>query len=709
MPDPAAASIGAGRPTPDATVRGIASAGPLVGCAAALLLTACAERDPIAPDPALVLALGVESLDIRQGDSTTLVVTIARSGFAGPVTILAGDPPAGIGIDSVRIAAEESSATLLVAAGWDAPIGTTAVTIRAVADDGPVAEAPLALRIEAPPEPAASCDGPGGTVRAGAASGLWRRVHGPHRLTDTVTVVDSLTIEAGSLVCGAPGAVIAGDLRSLLVAPGTAAQPITFTAAQPEARWGGIDFRTSDPGGGRGVQVRMSHVVLEDADAGIRMGYGQRAELEHAVVRRMGGPAVAVGGLTLRNSVVEAVCEDPDCEAAVATCCNDSYMILEHVVVRGSGGGGVSALAGRSGVELENVRIEGSGGTGLFLGDDAPRGFFTEVTRAIPPIVIQGGQSYPAEFHVGNVPVLLPTLEAQEQWVGNARDTVILRHVRGTRLAEAVIGPRLGWALRGGSSPFLTIGVLRMLPGASLALGQTVVVERMDAQGTAASPVTFRSSVGPGAGHRGGGLLLAGAPADTSRIAHARLDRMIIDAEPAHALVLHDIVGTESFLRLAAPGSRLTRAALRGAFGPGPFASHWHYDELTHPLRVAGRDVLVSDCDISDSQGDGIRTDAADGVVVRDCNIHGNAGVGLRNTAAGAVDARYNWWGDPAGPFGPAGDGVAGMVDFEPFRTAPLPLASPCPLTGCAAAPAAPARPGPRRGAGPAGRPRRSG
>jgi hypothetical protein len=152
---------------------------------------------------------------------------------------------------------------------------------------------------------------------------------------------------------------------------------------------------------------------------------------------------------------------------------------------------------------------------------------------------------------------------------------------------------------------------------------------------------------------------------------------MIMDAEPGHALVVHDVVATESFLRLAAPGSRLTRASIQGAFGPGPFSSHWHYVDFTHPLHIAGPHVRVSDCDVSHSPGDGIVADSADGVVVWDCDIQDNAGVGLRNTAADTVDARHNWWGDPAGPFGPAGDGVAGPVDFEPFRTAPVPRASP--------------------------------
>jgi hypothetical protein len=44
------------------------------------------------------------------------------------------------------------------------------------------------------------------------------------------------------------------------------------------------------------------------------------------------------------------------------------------------------------------------------------------------------------------------------------------------------------------------------------------------------------------------------------------------------------------------------------------------------------------------------------------------------NVTPDTVDARDNWWGDPAGPLGPGGDGVAGNVVYEPWRSEPVPL-----------------------------------
>lgn len=53
------------------------------------------------------------------------------------------------------------------------------------------------------------------------------------------------------------------------------------------------------------------------------------------------------------------------------------------------------------------------------------------------------------------------------------------------------------------------------------------------------------------------------------------------------------------------------------------------------------------------------------------CNIVANEGDGIHNAGAGQVDAVLNWWGDAAGPLGPAGDGFFGSVRYDPFLLAP--------------------------------------
>lgn len=43
----------------------------------------------------------------------------------------------------------------------------------------------------------------------------------------------------------------------------------------------------------------------------------------------------------------------------------------------------------------------------------------------------------------------------------------------------------------------------------------------------------------------------------------------------------------------------------------------------------------------------------------------------MNNVGTAVVDATDNWWGDPAGPDGPEGDGVDGPIDVEPWLTDP--------------------------------------
>jgi hypothetical protein len=80
-----------------------------------------------------------------------------------------------------------------------------------------------------PPLPT-SCADPGGTEHRGLIAGqvMWRAADGPHRLVETV-VVDSLTIEAGALVCARGGAEIQVRTRWALmgqvVAEGTVDAP----------------------------------------------------------------------------------------------------------------------------------------------------------------------------------------------------------------------------------------------------------------------------------------------------------------------------------------------------------------------------------------------------------------------------------------------------------------------------------------------------
>ena len=96
-------------------------------------------------------------------------------------------------------------------------------------------------------------------------------------------------------------------------------------------------------------------------------------------------------------------------------------------------------------------------------------------------------------------------------------------------------------------------------------------------------------------------------------------------------------------------------------------------DTVRAPLLISEGSATISSCRITGSSVAGARVEAAadSAVSLTGCDIHDNAGAGVHNLSPHAVAAEQNWWGDPAGPLGPDGDGVSGSVDYEPYRTEP--------------------------------------
>lgn len=71
--------------------------------------------------------------------------------------------------------------------------------------------------------------------------------------------------------------------------------------------------------------------------------------------------------------------------------------------------------------------------------------------------------------------------------------------------------------------------------------------------------------------------------------------------------------------------------------------------------------------------GDAVADDV--GLKIRDNSFVTNSGPGISYTVSypaispTSIDGRMNWWGDPAGPSGPSGDGVSAGVIFDPWTT----------------------------------------
>lgn len=536
------------------------------------------------------------------------------------------------------------------------------------------------------PDFSGTCDSEGGTVRHGTVSGSWTRNQSPHRLADTVYVSGELVIEAGALVCLGPEAAISwrpGEAGKV-VAAGTAEAPVVFTADRPGGTWGGFVYRDPHHLSGTAA-VDLTHAVIENAAAGIDLGYGQAARVHGGVIRRVAGPGVNAGSTLLRDVVVDSACQGGGSCTAVSAWYADSKIVLEDVLIRGSGGGGVG-LAHRSGIELARVRIEGSTGTGLSISwHPGGAGYVGSVDRVEHPIHITGGHGQPASIPVAAAVALLPSLEAQERWTGNAEDVVGV--FSSGSIPDLVVGPGLAWSLsREQFGP--SVGHLHMLSGARFSGGH---VGRVTAEGTAEHPVAIR------------GTVLMGSVAGPSRIVHGRLLNVIIASGETHALELSDVLAEHGYISLAGPASRLERVFVRGVVDPWPewtYLAHFSPGATpTEAVRIAAADVILERCEVAHSRSDGIRVEMAQGVRIRDCNIEHNVGVGIRNVAAEPVDARDNWWGDPEGPLGTEGDGVDGAVNFEPYRTTPValdaPVASTVMLTPAGARSTSPTAPSP--------------
>jgi hypothetical protein len=278
--------------------------------------------------------------------------------------------------------------------------------------------------------------------------------------------------------------------------------------------------------------------------------------------------------------------------------------------------------------------------------------------------------------------------------------------------------------------------VLTIEPGATVCVNKIRVadVSRIIAAGTAVEPIHF--GVRDRASHWEG--MAFQPPSNASAISGASVLRHTVIENPlavdvaAHPIIVEDTLirrdssvsrqdssgaGVGGCARLAIRQHRLggiapSRVVRTIVDGLGSTPGAWDYgygcpaldiqiSDETPPLVVSARVInswgpgvgitvrgpakdvsqtLLTDCEISGSAEVGLFVDAdasADSLPrLTSCNVFGNAQqgvVGGSNTAM-QLDARGNWWGDPAGPLGPAGDRVAGNVDASSPLAAPLQL-----------------------------------
>lgn len=497
---------------------------------------------------------------------------------------------------------------------------------------------------------------------------LWRAADGPHIVVDSVQITSELRIDAGAVVCGVPGAGLILGSGGTLDVRGTAAEPVTLTARDPALPWGGISVLSDDQRTywecssylalctlNPRAQVSIHHALIERADVGVWAELDTDAVIESSRFRQIGASAVFAGpgvNVAISNSVIDTA---GDTLAAAYAWSHRhgprASLRIENSVIRGARGTGAHAGPWAT-ITLAGVRIEGSGGVGL----DAAVGYVPWYRGAINvegPVRITGSGSYPARVPFQAAAALV-SLQHPDSLLGNAADTLIVgRLEEGTAHGDPVTIPAtLPWVLGTG-------GVnrqIRMQAGATLILANPIhggftLRAGIIAEGRADAPVTIK-------GHQSREFVSVSG-AGSSHLSHVQLGNLRLISDEGHGLTVEDAEGSNTSFELNGSAATLRRVVLNGG-----------------GVRVLAGSASISHCEITGVSGDALTVANAGTASITQCNLVDNSGAGVNNMTAVPVDARNNWWGDAAGPHGPTGDGVSGLVDFVPFRSAPVSIRS---------------------------------
>jgi hypothetical protein len=535
--------------------------------------------------------------------------------------------------------------------------GTT--EIRASADG---VEDAITVVVVAPNE---ACAAPG-TIHVGTVDNAetWTAADAPHHLPDGLVLRALVTIQAGAVVCVGPGAKIetapvTAPAETGIVAEGSAADSIVFAPRQTGAVWGGIEAFQPDQ------RIELSHVRIEDAAIGLSVVNGT-SQVESSHFRRITNTAITFSTVDAR--VIDTVVEDADAGIRPTY----GTVTIRRTAIRDARFGIVGS---RGTVILDDVRIEGADGTAIALGDEVSPSVLHEASD----VIITGGNGRP---FAGNAAAaaLLADPALGNDITGNANDTILISRYNEAD-GDVVVRAGTPWrapdglSLAGSGSLHLEPGaVLVVHPGTfGLSLGVPLV-----ARGTADAPVTL---IATGSAPDSRRAFLGGPTASPNVIEHATIQGMILSSDSAALHVDASRFVDGGGLELRVPDSHVRTTTFDDAADSAAIvlaASDVTVHDvvirsaLGHGIRVDSAGAAVSDCGVTGSAGDGILVRTATGVTIHDCDLEANGGGGVRNVDSATLDARFNWWGDPAGPTGPTGDGVAGPVQFVPFRLAPV-------------------------------------
>jgi hypothetical protein len=521
----------------------------------------------------------------------------------------------------------------------------------------------------------AACDTAlGGQVHTAPiiTSETWSRANNPHRVNALLNVAGSavLTIAPGVLVCFGTDGGLYAHTGGRLVVNGLDTARIVLTAVDPANGWWGVHMA-----GSPGSPSSLWHVRLEHTDsvAALSTHDGHAVQIDSSVFRQNALGLFLWGtGSAIRRSRVDTV---TTVHAGVILGSNTTF---EKTTIRGSAGVGLAVL-GTGGITLLGGRIEGSGGVGLYV--TTPGYAITAPATLSQTLRIVGGASYPAEMVVSAFPKIYPGLAQHDSLLGNARDTLVV--TGGVLKWYAYPSSVLPWRVTGDIS-VEWIGILNPGPGATLTMDFGVGITareggRVSARGTNAAPVRFT-------GNGWDGIELDGTPALPSYLTNVRIENT--NSPAVFALYDHPVIIDSAVIRqtgsaawLFSSASRISRTRVDTTFGGGAALALNNGVTMESTLirgssgpGLAAWAANVQGCEIRESAGRGIEVFVS-GLEVHGCNLVDNGGEGIFANDWYTGDVEGNWWGDAAGPAGPAGDGVTGAgLDYTPWLTSPAVL-----------------------------------
>jgi hypothetical protein len=529
-----------------------------------------------------------------------------------------------------------------------------------------------------------TCDQLGREISGTHSYEAWRPQNRPYVLRGPVLFTDSLVITPGVVVCAMPGASL--TVEGQLIAHGTQDQPVRFIPADSAQSWGGITLPNE-------IFVKIGHARLRFVHLYSSGGISAHSlDIEDSWIR---GGDVHGCSLVMRRSVLDSA------NAGLAG------GALEDNLIRG---GSVefwrpTTFCGGE-ITLNGGRIEGSPGVALYFNNTLDtRNPTVQSTR---PVRIVGSRGYPVSITSAMFKAIWPTPAAQDSLLGNVNDTLVIQSDVNSidlnappSVSHLYVRRDLPIKLR---APQLIgfmfpVDTLTVEPGATLVLDRVhlVVSGKALVRGTTDMPIRISNPYYPQQGAGGArdyGIRLRGS--GESEFSNVVLAKVFLTAIEQHAAKLSRIrsdhwinlaasgsdaadveindvagdglyTGTTAALRLAAPGIAATRVIVRRSTGTVGLNS-----EPLLAVDMTASDVTLTSCEISDNGSVGVRVNG-NNVHINECNIERNGDVGVSNTGSPRVDARRNWWGDPAGPLGPNGDGVSGDVDYSEHRTTPMP------------------------------------